>query len=393
MQQALRTKTGLVLILVSLFLFNYAETQIEEMMKGPDTFNRGYKVAQAFDQIEGFIRFNHQAPPSLKAVGGFSFSYFLLFPALLLGTAVALALKKQVGPFRVYTLSLTYNYFLSLPFFIFFPVPERWAYPASNATLLSDLLSTGFIELIRPISGLDNCFPSVHVSFSMIVLLTAYKFRLRFRHSIACMAMTVVLSTFVLGIHWMPDLAMGGVMALLAFGLATVTDNRYREAVPETESVTATEPLPLHVSPTASRGNQVFISYRRERGSQLARVVHTEMERRGISCFLDVDDLGAEHFDQRLLREIESIPNFIVILSPGALDRCRAPEDWLRKEIGHAIVMKRNIVPLMVEGFEFPDPAELPEELRELVRHNGVSYSHEYFSATFDKLQSFLKFT
>ncbi|MCA9482993.1 MAG: TIR domain-containing protein [Nitrospina sp.] len=389
MDRALRTKTGLSLLLVFLFIFNFAETQIEETLKSQDTFSKGYKIAQAFDQIEGSIRFNHQAQPSLQAIGGFSVSYFLLFPLLLLGTAVALAMKKRVGPFRVFTLTLTFNYFLSLPFFLFFPVPERWAYPASSATLMSDLLSTRYIELIRPISGLDNCFPSVHVSFSMIVLLTAYKFRFRFRHSIACLAMTVVLSTLVLGIHWLPDVAMGGIMAFLAFGLASVVDNRYRDKE-EPEAVAPAPSLP--VPPVRSKGNQVFISYRRERGSQLARVVHSEMERRGIPCFLDVDDLGAEHFDQRLLSEIESIPNFIVILSPGALDRCQAPEDWLRKEIGHAILKKRNIVPLMVEGFEFPEPETLPVELRELVRHNGVSYSHEYFAATFDKLQSFMKF-
>ncbi len=390
MERALKTRMGLIWILVALFLFNFAETKVEEMLKGQDTFDRGYKIARAFDQMEGGIRFQNQAPPSLKAIGGYSFSYFLVFPLLLLGTAAVLVRRKQVRPFRVFTLALTTNYLLSLPFFIFFPVPERWAYPAANATLWSDLLSTHLIEIIRPISGLDNCFPSVHVSFSIITLIVAYRFGLRFRHSIACLALTVVLSTFALGIHWLPDLAMGSVMAALSFGLASVVDRRYEEPVEE-------EPLPVPDSPQApvpldfSKGNQVFISYRRERGSELARVVHSELERRGVPCFLDVDDLGAEHFDQRLLKEIESTTNFIVILSPGALDRCHQPGDWLRKEIGHAILMKRNIVPLMVEGFEFPDPKELPEELRELVRHNGVSYSHEYFGATFDKLFSFLE--
>jgi len=43
-------------------------------------------------------------------------------------------------------------------------VPERWAYPESHAVLLSDLWSTRLIETIRPISGLDNCFPSFHIS-------------------------------------------------------------------------------------------------------------------------------------------------------------------------------------------------------------------------------------
>lgn len=391
MEKSLTTRMGLTGILIALFLFNFAETKMEEMLKGPGTFEQGYRIAQAFDQMEGKIRFQNQAPPSMKAIGGFSLSYFVVFPVLLLGTAAALVRRKQVGPFRVFTLALTGNYLLSLPFFLFFPVPERWAYPAANATLWSDLLSTHLIEMIRPISGLDNCFPSVHVSFSIITLITAYRFRLWYRHSIACLALTVVLSTFALGIHWLPDLAMGSVMAVLAFGLATVVDRRYPEAVEE-EVLPAVETAPISSVPLdMSKGNRVFISYRRERGSELARVVHSELERRGVPCFLDVDDLGAEHFDQRLLQEIESTTNFVVILSPGALDRCQMPGDWLRKEIGHAIKMKRNIVPLMVEGFEFPPSKELPEELREIVRHNGVPYSHEYFSATFEKLYSFLE--
>ncbi len=389
MEHALKTRMGLFGVLVALFLFNFAETWMEDMLKGSETFDRGYQIARAFDQLEGKIRFQNQAAPSMKAIGGFSLSYFLLFPVLLLGTAVALARRKQVRPFRVFTVTLTTNYLLSLPFFIFFPVPERWAYPGANATLWSDLLSTRLIEIIRPISGLDNCFPSVHVSFSIITLIVAYRYRLKYRHSIACLALSVALSTFALGIHWLPDIAMGSVMAVLAFGVATVVDRRYDEPEVEelptvTETTMASAPLDL------SKGNRVFISYRRERGSELARVVHSELERRGVPCFLDVDDLGAEHFDQRLLKEIESTTNFIVILSPGALDRCHTPGDWLRKEIGHAILMKRNIIPLLVDGFEFPKQKELPEELRELVRHNGVRYSHEYFSATFEKLFSFL---
>lgn len=45
----------------------------------------------------------------------------------------------------------------------------------------------------------------------------------------------------------------------------------------------------------------------------------------------------------------------------------------------------------MVDGFQFPEPQELPEELRPLGRFNGVVYSHEYHGATFEKLLSFLK--
>jgi len=116
-----------------------------------------------------------------------------------------------------------------------------------------------------------------------------------------------------------------------------------------------------------------------------------ELERRGFACFLDVDDLGAEHFDDRLLREIERAPNFVVVLAPGSLERCRRQDDWLRREIVHALTHHRNVVPLLADGFRFPTDGELAEELHDLPRLNGVTYSHEYFSAAFDKLEGFLK--
>jgi hypothetical protein len=136
---------------------------------------------------------------------------------------------------------------------------------------------------------------------------------------------------------------------------------------------------------------QVFISYRREGGARLARVVQIELEGRGWPCFLDVDDIGAEHFDDRLLREIENSPNTVLVLAPGSLDRCRRQDDWLRREIEHALKHGRNVVPLLADGFQFPPDEDLPESLRNLGRFNGVTYSHEYFTAAFDKLEGFLR--
>ena len=75
------------------------------------------------------------------------------------------------------------------------------------------------------------------------------------------------------------------------------------------------------------------------------------------------------------------------------MDRCLAHDDWLRREIAHAITTHRNIVPLMVDEFQYPPKAKIPDELEELLHHNGVNYSHEYFAATFDKLSDFLQKT
>src|SRR6185503_16479935 len=64
-----------------------------------------------------------------------------------------------------------------------------------------------------------------------------------------------------------------------------------------------------------------FISYRREQGSELARLVFEGLKGRGVRCFLDVDGLRGGRFDDALLRHIEATPNFIIILTPRSLDR------------------------------------------------------------------------
>ena len=48
--------------------------------------------------------------------------------------------------------------------------------------------------------------------------------------------------------------------------------------------------------------------------------------------------------------------HFVVLLTPSALERCTEPGDWLRREIETALETKRNIVPLMLEGFDFGSP-------------------------------------
>lgn len=140
-------------------------------------------------------------------------------------------------------------------------------------------------------------------------------------------------------------------------------------------------------------GRDVFISYRREGGAATARLIRQELEKRGFTAFIDVDDLGPSHFDNSLLEEIERDPNFIVILSRDALKRCANQGDWLRQEIAHALATERRIVPVIEEGFAFPPKGELPPDIAELPRHQAVLLSFTYFNAAIDKLVGFLEHT
>jgi hypothetical protein len=135
----------------------------------------------------------------------------------------------------------------------------------------------------------------------------------------------------------------------------------------------------------------VFLSYRRDTGAELAQLVRAHLERRGFRVFLDVRELGAGHFDDALLTRIEESSDFVLILAPQTLDRCRQEGDWVRREIGHAIASGRNVVPLATPDFRFPDASELPPELATLPRHQAVVYEHRYSDEALDKLVGMLK--
>jgi hypothetical protein len=135
----------------------------------------------------------------------------------------------------------------------------------------------------------------------------------------------------------------------------------------------------------------VFISYRRETDAQTARLIRAELQQRGFKVFLDVDDLRPGHFDESILAHIQNAPAFIVILSPGSLDRCSDPEDWVRKEITCALASKRMILPIMMPKFQFPSEAELPQELHSIRVHHGVNYSHDFFDAMMEKIVGYIR--
>lgn len=146
---------------------------------------------------------------------------------------------------------------------------------------------------------------------------------------------------------------------------------------------------PAANEPPAVERYDVFFSYRREGGSDAARGLQQALKD-DYRIFLDVDRMPSGHFDTALLRNIESSPNFVVFLSPGSLDRCRDPGDWLRKEISHAISTRRNIVPITLPGFVFPDPETLSPEIADVARHDAVEYSHRYYYAMVEKVREHL---
>lgn len=377
-------------ILLTLFVVNYAQTQLELIRQTPAQVQTGYEIAQAFMELEGNLDFSQFEGLGEASAAAHSIAYYILTPLLVLGVGGTLICRKEITPFRVLTLALALSYLVALCFFVLYPVPERWAFPPTNAALLSDTWSTGWIEWFRSFKSINNTFPSLPAAFVLATLLVSIRYRFKFRIAACLIGIATLLSSFTLGIHWIPDILVGGFLGIFSASAAVMWDQRIIYTIKEMGP--AMKAKGKSVPPVKSLVNKTtFISYRRETGSIMARIVQSELKKRGHASFLDVDDLGPKKFGTRLLKEIESVPNFVVVLSPGSMDRCENREDWLRREIAHAIATHRNIVPLMVDEFQYPPKDKLPADLEELTHHNGITYSHEYFDATFDKLSDFLQ--
>ena len=132
----------------------------------------------------------------------------------------------------------------------------------------------------------------------------------------------------------------------------------------------------------------IFISYRRT-SFDTANLIATKLTMSGYSVFLDIETLRSGMFNQKLYEAIEECNDFILILPPNALDRCVNEEDWVRKEVEHALKLKKNIIPIMLSGFVWPSKNSLPDSISELPNYNGITASEpNVFSENLERLKN-----
>ena len=103
----------------------------------------------------------------------------------------------------------------------------------------------------------------------------------------------------------------------------------------------------------------VFISYRRQNGADDARLLQQALKARGYNVFFDYDSLRDGQFNETIDAAIDEAPVFILMMTNGALDRCAAPNDWVRHEIERALAKGRIIVPVAPSSSITPSDVSL----------------------------------
>ncbi len=134
----------------------------------------------------------------------------------------------------------------------------------------------------------------------------------------------------------------------------------------------------------------IFISYRRLGGADFCGRLFDRLINEHYSAFYDKESLKIGKFNEQIYRKIELCNNFIIILPKNGLDRCVYDDDWVRNEIRKAIELDKNIVPIFLKDFEFPE--KLPDDIAAIKDYQVITYDSTIsrFDDMFLKLTSYL---
>ena len=137
--------------------------------------------------------------------------------------------------------------------------------------------------------------------------------------------------------------------------------------------------------------SSIFVNYRRDDAPGDARGVRDALAAKfGKSkVFMDVDNLLiGQRFDVELGKALDNCDVLVSVIGPRWMELLRervssGQRDYVREEIAAALRRRIFVIPVRVgrDGRmpPFPGPAELPEDIRDLVLHQKLDVAHERF--------------
>jgi tetratricopeptide (TPR) repeat protein len=136
------------------------------------------------------------------------------------------------------------------------------------------------------------------------------------------------------------------------------------------------------------KSNSVFVSYRREVGGILAMALFQQLTERQVDAFYDIESIRAGQFNTIILNQIAARPYFVLVLTPGTLERCREEGDWLHREMQHAVSTSRIVIPVYTPNFDFNDfDRFVPGDLGRVLRgFNGLELPQRWFKYAVQQL-------
>ena len=223
----------LFLSMLGILILNKYELNIEQ------TFSASMDYTKWAFHIEGqFAKsvqemFNHPIVTEVLV-----FFYIIVFQSVLIASLAVYLLNYNKPLMYATCIAIMLNYGLAIPFYLFVPIHEVWTYPAAETDFLLLNAFPAFEKVYRPLSGINNCFPSLHTSISLTIMLLSYRSgNKRWMMITTISACIILFSVVYLGIHWLLDMLAGMVLAFLATTLGlrlsnSISSDQLRSSVP-----------------------------------------------------------------------------------------------------------------------------------------------------------------
>jgi hypothetical protein len=143
---------------------------------------------------------------------------------------------------------------------------------------------------------------------------------------------------------------------------------------------------------------KIFISYRRDDSRYQARMIYEAFLRRmpRENVFMDIDTIPlGVNFVKVLEGWVEQCEVLLVLMGEDWANstdpktgkrRLDNPKDFVRVEVRGALTRDIPVVPVMLDGAEIPDEAQLPDDIKGLLSRNAEFVEYRNFDADVQRL-------
>jgi tetratricopeptide (TPR) repeat protein len=131
---------------------------------------------------------------------------------------------------------------------------------------------------------------------------------------------------------------------------------------------------------------QVFLSYHRASSEWIAYSIREKLVSKGVDVFFDIEDINSGRFKNVICNEIAKRAVFIVIISPESYERFTSEQDWVRREVELALELKKNVIPVLINGAEISRIPQTFPNREALVSLNALNVSFYFFDEAMDIL-------
>lgn len=138
---------------------------------------------------------------------------------------------------------------------------------------------------------------------------------------------------------------------------------------------------------------KIFISYRRKSWAFTQRLANDIAQRLNADVFVDIQSLDSSNFEQSILYHVRKSDVVLVVVTEYTFsERIHDTGDWVRREIAEALRLKKPIITVAVDGLYPPTADQLPTEIADIGRMQGVPFyaEPEYWDGAMQRLVGFV---